>query len=243
MNWTSGQSVNVSYPISSGPVKIQNTTGNIIASQRVAYNNGTAWTSFSEVMGLPANQATTAYYFPWYNNVDLNTQIRFANLGSTPANVWVTIGGVVQPPIPLSVGESTRVSYPINNGPVKVESSMGNIIASMRAAYKDGSAWTNFSEVLGVPANQATAAYYFPWYNNTGLNTQIRFRQCQRCAYDSLDYHRWCGSSARYPGSRSEHPDKLPHQQRPSQGREFGREHRRLHACGLQQRYRLDRFL
>jgi hypothetical protein len=27
---------------------------------------------------VPANQLTTAYYFPWYNNVDLNTQIRFA---------------------------------------------------------------------------------------------------------------------------------------------------------------------
>ena len=44
---------------------------------RVAYNNGTAWTNFSEVMGMPANQLTTAYWFPWYNNLGLNTQVRF----------------------------------------------------------------------------------------------------------------------------------------------------------------------
>jgi hypothetical protein len=87
----------------------------------------------------------------------------------------VTIGSVVQPPIPLAVGQSTRISYPINNGPVKVESIDGNIIASMRVAYNNGTAWTSFSEVLGMPANQLTTTYWFPWYNNVGLNTQMRF--------------------------------------------------------------------
>jgi len=43
----------------------------------VAYFNGTAWTSFAEMMGLPQAQLTTTYVFPWYNNVDLNTQLRF----------------------------------------------------------------------------------------------------------------------------------------------------------------------
>ena len=76
---------------------------------------------------------------------------------------------------PLAAGQSTRVSYPINNGPVKVQSVGGNIVASMRVAYNDGTAWTNFSEVLGMPANQLTDTYYFPWYNNLDLNTQVRF--------------------------------------------------------------------
>jgi hypothetical protein len=170
-----GQSTRVSYPINNGPVKVESSMGNIVASMRVAYNNGTAWTSYSEVLGLPANQATTVYWFPWYNNLDMNTQIRFANLGSTTNIIWVTIGGVLQPPTLLAAGQSTRVSYAINNGPVKVESSAGNIVASMRVAYKDGTAWTSYSEVLGLPANQATTTYWFPWYNNLGLNTQIRF--------------------------------------------------------------------
>jgi hypothetical protein len=86
----------------------------------VSLNNGTAWTSFSEALGLPANQVTTAYWFPWYNNLDLNTQIRFANLSSSPSTVTVTIGGVPQAPFPLAAGQNTRVSYPINNGPVKL---------------------------------------------------------------------------------------------------------------------------
>jgi hypothetical protein len=29
------------------------------------------------MMGLPGNQLATAYVMPWYNNVDLNTQLRF----------------------------------------------------------------------------------------------------------------------------------------------------------------------
>jgi len=33
--------------------------------------------SFSEMMGLPANQLDTTYWLPWYNNVDLITQLRF----------------------------------------------------------------------------------------------------------------------------------------------------------------------
>ena len=170
-----GQSTRVSYAINNGPVKVQSSGGNIVASMRVAYKDGTAWTSFTEVLGLPANQATTTYWFPWYNNLDLNTQIRFANLGSSPATVTVTIGGVPQAPIPLAAGQSTRVSYAISNGPVKVQSSGGNIVASMRVAYNDGTAWTNFSEVMGMPANQLTTAYWFPWYNNLDLNTQVRF--------------------------------------------------------------------
>jgi len=51
----------------------------IIASLRVAYtpDGGVTWTSFAEMMGLPQSQLTTSYYFPWYNNVDLDTQLRF----------------------------------------------------------------------------------------------------------------------------------------------------------------------
>jgi hypothetical protein len=64
--------------LSVGPVVIQS-SGNvpIIASERVAYFNGTAWSSFAEMMGLPQSQLSTTFLFPWYNNLDLNTQLRF----------------------------------------------------------------------------------------------------------------------------------------------------------------------
>ena len=69
----------VSYlGLSAGPVVIQS-SGNvpIIASERVAYHNGSAWSSFAEMMGLPQSQLSTTFLFPWYNNVDLDTQLRF----------------------------------------------------------------------------------------------------------------------------------------------------------------------
>jgi hypothetical protein len=49
----------------------------IVAAERVIYKVNGVNTSFSEMMGLPSNQLNTAYYLPWYNNVDLDTQLRF----------------------------------------------------------------------------------------------------------------------------------------------------------------------
>jgi len=73
------QVARVSYAgVNSGPVVIQSSGGvPIIASGRVAYFNGSAWTSFSELIGLPSSQLSTSYFFPWYDNVNIDTQLRF----------------------------------------------------------------------------------------------------------------------------------------------------------------------
>ncbi len=34
-------------------------------------------TSLSEMMGLPSSRLDTTYWLPWYNHVDLDTQLRF----------------------------------------------------------------------------------------------------------------------------------------------------------------------
>ena len=34
-------------------------------------------TSFSEMLGLPNSQLSTTYWLPWYNNLDLLTELRF----------------------------------------------------------------------------------------------------------------------------------------------------------------------
>jgi hypothetical protein len=34
-------------------------------------------TSFSEMMALPNALLDATFWFPWYNNVDLDTQLRF----------------------------------------------------------------------------------------------------------------------------------------------------------------------
>jgi hypothetical protein len=41
------------------------------------YKVNNSATSFSEMMALPASQLDTTYWLPWYNNLDLDTQLRF----------------------------------------------------------------------------------------------------------------------------------------------------------------------
>jgi hypothetical protein len=36
------------------------------------------FSSFYELMGLPNTQLSSQYFFPWYNNVAMNSQLRFA---------------------------------------------------------------------------------------------------------------------------------------------------------------------
>ncbi|MEO7838591.1 MAG: hypothetical protein ABIU06_04500, partial [Anaerolineales bacterium] len=172
--------VKASYSaLNNGPVKVESTNGvPIVASERVAYSpdGGMTWTSHAELMGLPANQVHTSYTFPFYNNVDLNSQLRFGNVGTVNTLVTVTVGGVVKGSYNLAPNASQRVSYAgLNAGPVKVTSNGQPIIASLRVAYFDGSDWTSFSEMMGLPSNRLTSSYTFPFYNNVDLNSQLRF--------------------------------------------------------------------
>ena len=72
-----GASRRLTFPgIDKGPVKIESNV-DIVAAERVIYNVNSTPTSFSEMMGLPNGLLDTLYWLPWYNNKDLNTQLRF----------------------------------------------------------------------------------------------------------------------------------------------------------------------
>jgi hypothetical protein len=163
--------------VDAGPVQVISSGGvPIIASMRVAYFEGGKWKDFSELMGLPTASLSTSYSFPVYNNIDLNTQLRFGNLGNDNTTVTVRVGGILKGAYPLAPNASQRVSYPLNSGPVVIESSGGvPIIASERVAYFNGSAWTSFAEMMGLPKEQLATSYLFPWYNNVDLDSQLRF--------------------------------------------------------------------
>jgi len=164
--------------INSGPVKIANTmTMPMIAAERVIYNVKGVSTSFTEMMALPGSQLDTMYWLPWYNNKDLNTQIRFANVSNTEATVHVSIGGqeVAGSPYTLVPGASTRKSYTgVDKGPVKIESSVP-IVAAERVVYKVSGVDTSYSELMALPDKQLDTTYWLPWYNNKDLDTQLRF--------------------------------------------------------------------
>ena len=72
-----GASLRVSCSgVNNGPVQIVSDVP-IIASERVLYTVNGVNTSFTELPALPNSQLDTVYWLPWYNNVDLDTQLRF----------------------------------------------------------------------------------------------------------------------------------------------------------------------
>ena len=164
--------------VNAGPVKVISTNGvPVMAAERVIYRVNGVDTSFSEMMGLPDSQLDNTYWLPWYNSVDLNTQLRIANVSGSTATVNVSIGGtpVTGSPFTLAPGASARKSFPgVNKGPVKIESNV-NIVAAERVIYKVNGADTSFTEMMALPNSRLDTTYWFPWYNNVDLDTQLRF--------------------------------------------------------------------
>ncbi|HEY9529536.1 MAG TPA: metallophosphoesterase [Anaerolineales bacterium] len=171
------QALRVTYPgLNNGPVKLVGSQ-NIVGSEAVVYRINETNTSFTEMMGLPASQLNTTYWLPWYNNVDLDTQLRFGNVSNAQASVRVFIGGAEMAggPFVLAPGASLRKSFPgINGGPVKIVSTQ-NIVAAERVIYKVNGTNTSFSEMMGLPASQLNTTYWLPWYDNVNVDTQLRF--------------------------------------------------------------------
>ena len=173
-----GASTRVSYTgVNSGSVQIVSDQ-NIVAAERVIYKVNSSNTSFSEMLALPNSQLDTTYWLPWYNNVDLDTQLRLGNVSGSIATVHIFIGGSEVTPvsgITLLSGASARVSYGgVNNGPVQIVSDQ-NIVAAERVIYKVNGTNTSFSEMLALPNSQLSMTYWLPWYNNVDLDTQLRF--------------------------------------------------------------------
>ncbi len=172
-----GASIRKSFPgVDGGPVEIRSTQ-NIVAAERVIYKVGGVNTSFTELMSLPDSQLDTTYWLPWYNNIGLNSQLRFANVSSSTATVHVYIQGVemIGSPFTLAPGESIRQSFAgIDDGPVQVVSNVP-IVAAERVIYRVSGMNTSFSEIMGLPESQLDSTYWLPWYNNIGLDSQLRF--------------------------------------------------------------------
>jgi uncharacterized protein YcfL len=172
-----GESIRRSFPVvDAGPVKIESDQ-DIVAAERLIYKVSGIPTSFSEMMGLPDGQLSRNYWLPWYDNVGLGTQLRFANVSTSPATVRVYIGGAEMPgsPFTLAAGAGTRTFYAgVNKGPVQVVSDQ-NIVAAQRVIYKVNGIPTSFTELMGLSAAQLDTTYWLPWYNNRDLDTRLRF--------------------------------------------------------------------
>ena len=72
------ESQRVSYPLDAGPVEISSSNGaKIIVAIRDAWKVNGQVLSFVQMMGLPQEALSTTYWFPAYNNVTLDGQLRF----------------------------------------------------------------------------------------------------------------------------------------------------------------------
>ena len=178
--------------VDNGPVEISSSGGvPIIAAMRANLKNNVGFESYSEFIGLPGATLTeTRYLFPWYNNATsggLSSQLRFANVGNATTTVTIKVAGIAQDTTyTLDPDESARVDLTnVDNGPIEVISSGGvPIIASMRVNLKSGLGFSSYSEFIGLsvgagmPGNELSPTYWFPWYNNLtagGLSSQLRF--------------------------------------------------------------------
>ena len=153
-----------------GPVRVVSTNGqNLIVSERQIFGS-----SFSETLGTPNNRLSSQYWFSWYDGLSMNTWVSIGAPTTNSANASVDIyigntkmnssayvippGGQVSPNFPGSFA-----------GPVRVVSTNGqNLILSERQIFG-----SSFTETLGMPNNQLTSQYWFPWYDGLTMNTWV----------------------------------------------------------------------
>lgn len=178
-----GTSLREGYPgINNGPARINSTNFvNIITALRVIWKEPGTRFSYSELIGLPDEQLSTEYWFPWYNNASTNSMdqgLRIANvsmISENTAEVWV--GDSKLDTITLASGQSVRVSYGVDNGPLRVVcTSCSNalydqVITTLRVIWKEPGFRSSYSEMFGLPTEQLSDEYWFPWYNNATPNS------------------------------------------------------------------------
>ena len=181
-----GASVRVAYDVDNGPIRIVCTTctntgaDKIIAALRVIWKEPGFRASYSEMMGLPVEQLSSEYWFPWYNNASIASMdqgFRIANVDLASSNtVEVRVGNTLLETITLDAGGSTRVGYTIDNGPVNIlcttcpNTGDDKIIAALRVIWKEPGYRSSYSEMMGLPVEQLSTEYWFPWYNNAAPN-------------------------------------------------------------------------
>ncbi|HET9907107.1 MAG TPA: M4 family metallopeptidase, partial [Anaerolineales bacterium] len=205
-----GASVRVGYPIDNGPIRVvcSDCSGSekIIAAMRVIWKEPGRRFSYSEMMGLPKEQLSNEYWFPWYNNAtpaSVDQGFRIANVSSTENNtVEVRLGNSLLDTITLSMGASVRVAYNVDNGPIKIlcttctNTGTDKIIAALRVIWKEPGFRASYSEMMGLPKEQLSSQYWFPWYNNAvPASMDQGFRIANISTTESNTVEVWVGST------------------------------------------------
>jgi uncharacterized protein YxjI len=137
----------------------------IFTSQRAIFGS-----SFNSIVGYPANQLTTEYWFTSYDDLGMITFLVIGNPHPTnTAEVDVYIGGTFREHYSIGPGQRVFPRYGINGGPVRVVSTNGvNIFASQRTRFGN-----SFNEVMGYSGDQLATDYWFTSYDDVGMITYL----------------------------------------------------------------------
>jgi glucose/arabinose dehydrogenase len=158
--------------VQNGPVEVLSNIS-IFTSERTLFGSSPYWT-FNEVMGYPHIQLTTNYWLPWYDNSSMTTWILVGNpSGSATAHVTIKIAGATVgtysiPPF----GNVTPTFSLVPAGPVQILSDI-SVFASERALNGYPGAAPSFNEMMAIANNRLAAAYWFPWYDNRDMLTEL----------------------------------------------------------------------
>jgi branched-chain amino acid transport system substrate-binding protein len=131
-----GGRVTPRFNLQTGPVRVVSTNGvKIFTSERVDHKG-----SFNEVMGYPASQFTTEYWFPWYDNKSMATWILVGNPSATStAAVDIYIGGIKRGSYTIPKGGQITPRFNLQTGPVRVGSADGRVGYAWDVACRSGS--------------------------------------------------------------------------------------------------------
>ena len=155
-----------------GPVEVVSSSGvKILASERVLTSSGNA---FNEILGVPASQLSSEYWFPYYDNLSMSNAIQVGNPSANKAvKVDIYIGGIKKGSYNIPAHGYITRSYPnLAAGPLRVVSTNGLPVVTSQIALSGAN--NAFNEVMGFPANQLTTEYWFPVYDHSfipGNNT------------------------------------------------------------------------
>jgi hypothetical protein len=125
-------------------------------------------------MGFPANKLASEYYFPVYDNVALDSQLRVSNVGGASTNITIYAGAAQIDTYSLAAGAATRKNYAaVNTGPLQVVSSAMPVLSTVRLLYNTA-LFSSFYEITGLPGDQLYTEYWFQWYNNVAMSSEVR---------------------------------------------------------------------
>lgn len=144
-----------------------------VPSQRVLYNNST---DFTEFHGVPAEELSDQYFWPWYDNassgaadyVMIANPGGIANPGQTDINFTVKISGDTVASGNLPANQTTFRAIPATmGGPLEVIATdpypgrpAPKVVVSQRTIWGP-----SFEEIGGVPNALLTDHSYWPWYD------------------------------------------------------------------------------